>query len=98
MRLCGRFDAHGVRCADSYDETGFTDEAIKAIAMNCPLLTSLNVENCIYLTDESIEAITTNCPSLTTLKVKGCWNVTPRKVVLCLYFFCLHYFGQLLSY
>ena len=47
-----------------------TDEAIKAIATNCPALTRRNERH--ILTDESIKAIATNCPSVTAINVLDC--------------------------
>ena len=51
-----------------------TDEAIKAIAANCPSLAELYLSNC-DVTAEAIEAIANNCPALTVADVSGCKNL-----------------------
>ena len=48
--------------------SNLTDEAIKAIAANCPALTDLNIDECRSLTDAAVVAIAANCPKLTSLK------------------------------
>ena len=57
-----------------------TDESIKAVAVSCPSLTSLNVADCKFLTDESIKAIATGCTSLTHLDVSRCKNLTDESI------------------
>ena len=56
----------------SYGCYTLTDEAITAIAANCPALTALHVLHCKNLTAESIKAIAANCTSLAFLDLQGC--------------------------
>ena len=55
-------------------------KTFKAIAMNCPALTSLNCADIEGLTDDAILAIAANCPSLRTLDVGGCWKLMDASI------------------
>ncbi|MEO1480347.1 MAG: hypothetical protein AAFV01_17410, partial [Bacteroidota bacterium] len=58
-----------------------TDDSIKAIVANYPLLESLNVAGCEALTNKSIKAIADCCPALESLNVEGFPTVTYESIV-----------------
>eukprot|EP00899_Mesostigma_viride_P007280 jgi/Mesvir1/16553/Mv10094-RA.1 len=58
-----------------------TDDSMKALAANCPLLEKLEIRWCDQVTDVGILAVASNCPRLLKVDVEKCHRVTDASLV-----------------
>ena len=59
-----------------------TDKVLKAVAVSCPRLASLDVSECRNLADVAMVAAAASCPSLASLTVCWCGKLTDEVLVL----------------
>ena len=65
-----------ITCFQPINPANVTDQSILAVLQCAPMLTNLNVANCIQLSDESLIAIAKYCARLTRLDTSGCRKLT----------------------
>lgn len=62
-----------VLCLDSCNQ--ITNEGLKKIALHCPNLRALRMEDMIMITDDAIQEILKRCKKLEWINLSGCINV-----------------------
>ena len=62
------------------DDDKITDKGVRAVAIGCPRLQSLNINRCNKITDEGIRALANGCPQLQSLDIGRCDKITDEGV------------------
>ena len=57
-----------------------SDAVVAGLAVSCPQLLSLNLQNCDNITDAAVAALAASCPQLSLLDLRGCYNITDAAV------------------
>jgi ribosomal protein L30E len=58
-----------------------SDAAVKALAKNCPALTSTDLSGCGKISDAAVLALAYRCPALTDINLSRCFKLTSKSTV-----------------
>ena len=69
-----------VQCRMSDWSRSINDAVVAGLAVSCPQLLSLNLQNCDNITDAAVAALAASCPQLSSLNLCGCDKITDAAV------------------